>query len=227
MSWFGGAVGVHQIRRAVYDTLQTWLPVALVDVARGDGWTLTPPESDGRLAYLDTPDGRAVLERPRSWHVLADYRAPDPAQLPNIAIGVAQSFSQQRRAPQPGRRARDGVVDLTWLVNVGAVLRGVGYWPTSEVAGVYVTAVSLVLDQQLRRHELIGDVAAPDALEEYDGASDDESRTLAVTVASRLVTVYGARSQHPQALEAPEDPFEAAPPDPPEATSASTETSRS
>ena len=226
--WFGSNVGVHQLRRAVVETLQSWTELALVDLARGDGWTLTPDDPVA-LARRSTTDAEAVLERPRSWHVLADYRSPDRDQLPNVAVGVAQTVSGSRRAPRlDGRRGRRGEHDLVWRVNVATLVRGRGYAATAEVGGLYSTAVAVVLDQQLRRHALIDDVLVPeDGGEVYDGASDDESRTLALAVVSRDVMVAGARSQHPQALDAPEDPFEAAPPDPPEATSASTETSRS
>ena len=205
-TWFDRAIGVQDVRDAVYDVLGAWLDVALVEQARDRGYDLTPGEFPPTIGRRTVDGQRAIIETPRSFYVLADWRSPEPDQLPNVAVGVAQAQQSARRAP------RDPVVDVTWTVNVASIVRGRGYRATAEVGGIYTTAVALVLDHHLRSHPLVDDCQPPaDGGEMYDGAADDQARTLAVGVVTRQVTVAAARAVRRLHDQPPSDPFDAAP----------------
>lgn len=184
-TWLGPTVGVHQVRRAAFDVLQQWLPVAVVDVARQSSWPLDR------------------LQLPRSWNRAADYLQLPADQTPNIIVASPQTASKTEHG--------SGQLELAWTLNVAATVRGSTFEDTADLVGIYTTAVMQVLTQHLPRHELIDTVTVPaNGGEVYDVLDMNSARTIATGVATVQVSVSQARAR-PQRLfppEPPPDPFD-------------------
>lgn len=175
MSWLGRTVGAHQVRDAVYEVLQAWLPVALADVARQSG--------------LDPTS----IRPPASWTRAIDYRELPAQQSPNVVVASPQTSGRIRRAADQDDPAR-GNIDMTWLVNIAAVVRGQDFEDTSRVVGVYMAAISAVVAQQLPAHELIDSVTIDDDAEQYDVLATEQQRTIAGGLLRIDIGVDGART---------------------------------
>lgn len=184
-SWLGPVFGIHELRAAVTDVLQAWLPVALVDVARQTGVDET------------------TVPFPRSWRRVASWDNVPEDQQPVVYVTSTGTVGENTR-----RSA--GMTDATWRLAVLSAVRGKDYDQTAERASVYAAAIRAVLSQH--RPDVEGLSQLKWVGESYDVLSTASQRTWAgaLTEFDCQVdpSVRQASPPRPAPLAPPADPFD-------------------
>lgn len=187
-TWLGPLFAVHQLRNATTNTLQAWLPVALVDVARQTGIDET------------------TIPFPRSWKRVANWDSVPEDQVPVVYITSTGTQDVVRRRAE-------GVMDATWRLQVMAAVRGKSYEQTAERVSVYATAIRAVLLQHRPQIDGLGELLWTG--ETLDAMQTQHQRTWAGALVEFDAHIHQAViAERPGVLpvpDPPEDPFEAAP----------------
>lgn len=193
----GPVTPIHVVRRAVVDVLQTWLPAALVDVARQH-------DIDPHTVPL-----------PRSWQRVASWRDVPQDQLP-VVFSTSPGVTGL-----PVRNRGQGAWQATWRLPIVAAVRGNSYEQTATFTSVYGAAIRTVLLQQRPHVEGLSGLVWVG--ERYDAMQPDQQRTLAGALVEFDATIDHTVDQALRRDAPPSDPFDP-PPTRPTVTTATPET---
>ena len=183
---FGPIIGGTQVRLAVLDTLQLWLPAYLAEVERQAGYE------------------PGTLGQPRSWRRPPDVWKIGDQQSP--AIMVLPPVWQQTPEVEGARR---GQLHTTWRVAVACAVSVGGADPdwSGQVVSDYLTAVWALLEQQAS----LGGFAEQTRCIDQDAAllqrGDQRQRSLAAGSVTASVTVRGALQRRDGPVDPPADPY--------------------
>lgn len=165
---FGLIVSGRQVRLAMRDHLQIWLPTYLAEVARNeDREPADLPAIRSWVSALDMPDGRY-----------------EEHQLPSCVIAAPGLLTEPERS--------GGFYRAVWGVSVGCVVSGQDRENTFELCEIYTAAVRAAV---MHNASLGGFATATDWLgERYDDIPNDMLRTLAAGSVQFAVDVKAALS---------------------------------
>lgn len=119
MTTLGDVVSVTQVRRAVQEQIELWLPYYLARQAQIDG---------------------VILDAPRSWNLLPNLASFSADQSPAVIIACPGTATEPTRYETSWR--------FVFHIDVWVIIRGEDYRDTTEAVGSYVCAMRNLLLQQ-------------------------------------------------------------------------------